>query len=112
MQSDADIMRAVQNGQTGLFEDLAARYRPRLLRFAVSKLGADGAAEDAVQEALLAAFQARDSYRPEFAFSTWIYTILLNCCRRELRRRPRDIVVTARSERPAPSEHSALAALM
>ena len=84
--SDTDIMAAVQQGHTELFDRLVERYRPRLLRFAVSKLGHVQRAEDAVQEALLAAFTARDSYDNRFAFSTWLWTILLNVCRREWRR--------------------------
>lgn len=89
MESDADIMRRVQSGEERLFEVLVQRYRERLVRFAVSKLGSWDAAEDVVQETLLAAFQARQSYSSRFAFSTWIWTILLNLTRRTLQRRHR-----------------------
>jgi RNA polymerase sigma-70 factor, ECF subfamily len=85
--SDAQLMELVQAGQTGLFDELIVRYRPGLLRFACSTLADRDAAEDAVQEALLAAFAARATYNSRFAFSTWVYTILLNVCRRHRRRR-------------------------
>ena len=88
MLSDAQLMELVQAGQTGLFDELIVRHRPGLLRFAGSSLADRDAAEDAVQEALLAAFAARATYNPQFAFSTWVYTILLNVCRRHRRRRP------------------------
>ncbi|MBL8851794.1 MAG: sigma-70 family RNA polymerase sigma factor [Planctomycetaceae bacterium] len=87
MLSDAQLMELVQAGQTGLFDELIIRHRPGLLRFAGSSLADRDAAEDAVQEALLAAFAARRTYNPRFAFSTWVYTILLNVCRRHRRRR-------------------------
>lgn len=86
MLSDAQLMQQVQAGATGLFDGLIVRHRPGLLRFAGSMLADRHAAEDAVQEALLAAFAARATYDPRFAFSTWVYTILLNVCRRQRRR--------------------------
>jgi RNA polymerase sigma-70 factor (ECF subfamily) len=79
-------MQQVQAGQSGLFDELILRHRPGLLRFAGSMLADRHAAEDAVQEALLAAFAARATYNPQFAFSTWVYTILLNVCRRQRKR--------------------------
>lgn len=84
---DAEIMRRVQAGEVEQFDLLVARYRAALLRVAVSKLGNAAWAEDVVQEALLAAYSARTSYKPEFSFRTWLWTILLNLCRRQWQRR-------------------------
>ncbi|WP_417380586.1 RNA polymerase sigma factor [Gimesia sp.] len=92
---DADIMQRVCAGDYLLFDELVLRYRERLLRFAWSKYGRQIAAEDLVQEAFLAAFAARDSYNPSFAFSTWLWTIFLNLCRRHYKkqkREPREVV--------------------
>lgn len=86
MLTDAQLMQQVQAGESGLFDELIVRHRPGLLRFSGSMLGDSHAAEDAVQEALLAAYAARTTYNPQFAFSTWVYTILLNVCRRQRRR--------------------------
>lgn len=85
MLSDRDIMLRVQAGETSLYAELVLRYRPRLLKFAVSKVHDLGLAEDLVQETLLSAFHARNTYSPKFAFSTWIWTISLNLARRQLR---------------------------
>lgn len=89
MLSDTHIMIEVQRGRIELFDQLVVRHRPRLLRFAASKLGDNAAAEDVVQETLLSVFAARHTYRPEFAVSTWMYTILLNLCRRHGKREAR-----------------------
>ncbi|MCA8997026.1 MAG: sigma-70 family RNA polymerase sigma factor [Planctomycetaceae bacterium] len=78
MLSDTDIMVRVQGGDLALFGELVNRYQSRLLLFARSKFADRDFSEDLVQDAFLAAYQARDSYRVEFAFSTWIWTILLN----------------------------------
>lgn len=79
-------MRRVQAGEIAWFEEIVRRHRPILLRVAASKLGQTAAAEDIVQETLLAAFAARASYRPEYSFRTWLWTILLNLCKRTYRR--------------------------
>lgn len=74
-------MQRVQAGQTGLFAELIHRYQPALLRVARSRLVRADWAEDAVQEAFLAAYKSRHTYRNEFSFRTWLWTILLNQCR-------------------------------
>ena len=79
---DRELMQRIQNGETVLFERLVEKYRNSMLRFARSKLIDPVDAEDIVQEAVFAAYEARDSYNPEFAFSTWLWTILLNLSRR------------------------------
>src|SRR5690606_31307260 len=84
---DAQIMQQVQGGEFELFEQLVARYRAPLVRVAASKLNDRALAEDAVQETFLAVFAARHTYDPRFAFRTWLWTILLNVCRRQLRKR-------------------------
>lgn len=95
MYDDATIMKRVCAGEYLLFDELVVRYRKRLLRFAWSKFGKFSAAEDLVQEAFLSAFAARETYNPSFAFSTWLWTIFLNLCRRHYKREqrsPREIV--------------------
>jgi len=96
-------MQLVQAGQSGLFDELILRHRPGLLRFAGSILGNPDAAEDAVQEAFMAAFAARGTYDPQFAFSTWMYTIVLNVCRRH-RQRARPTVMLGAAHSPADHE--------
>ena len=98
MLDDASLMKRICAGEYLLFDELVLRYRDRLLRFAWSKYGNMSAAEDLVQEAFLSAFAARESYKPEFAFSTWLWTIFLNLCRRHYKqelRQPSEIVRSA-----------------
>lgn len=99
--SDAQIMRAVQAGEVAQFDLLVERYRGALLRVARSKLGPQAWAEDVVQEAFLAAFVARHTYQPQYAFRTWLWTILLNLCRKQWgrdSRRPAPASLTSDSE--------------
>ena len=95
---DRELMQRVQNGQFALFDELVRRYRGPLQRVAADKLGDSGQAEDIVQETFLAVYASRHTYKPEFGFRTWLWTILLNLCRRELakrKRRPRELATSA-----------------
>jgi RNA polymerase sigma factor (sigma-70 family) len=65
-----------------------------LYRRAYRILGNTADAEDAVQDALLAAYTHLDQFRGQAKISTWLTTILLNCARLQLRRRPRHIHVS------------------
>lgn len=84
--ADADLLAAVQAGNAAAFELIVERYRPRLTRFARQSMGDRELADDLVQETFIAVYAARDTFDRSFAFSTWVWTILLNLCRREARR--------------------------
>ncbi len=112
--SDADIFAQVQRGDQELFGQLVMRYADRFLRVADSKLGNRAAAEDVVQETFLAAFAARESYDPQFAVSTWLWTILLNLCRtrwKQRQKRPWDHPVASPDALSVPLPQSAPTAL-
>lgn len=87
--TDAEIMAQVQAGDVAAFELLVDRYRPALVRVAESKLGSHAWAEDVVQETFLAAFVSRHTYQPRYPFRTWLWTILLNLCRKQWKRTAR-----------------------
>ncbi len=89
MLDDATLMRRVQAGETAPFEELVRRYRAPLARVAYSKLGDAAAAEDVVQETLLAVYAARATFNPRYAFRTWLWTILLRLCSRQRQRQQR-----------------------
>jgi RNA polymerase sigma-70 factor (ECF subfamily) len=75
-----------------LNRDLAA-LRPQLLRFARLQLRSEAAAEDAVQEALLAALANAAGFAGEASLKTWVFSILRNKIVDEVRRRVRNAEV-------------------
>lgn len=95
--NDIEIMERVKSGEHSLFEQLVLRYRPTLLRVAASKMADANWAEDVVQEALMAAFTARETFNANYSFRAWIWTILLNTCRRQLKARNRTAEVVRSS---------------
>ena len=60
-----------------------------LYRYAYRLLGNKPDAEDAVQDALVAAFQHLNQFRGEAQLSTWLTAIVINCARMQLRKRSR-----------------------
>ncbi|NMD37108.1 MAG: RNA polymerase sigma factor [Christensenellaceae bacterium] len=64
-----------------------------LYRIAISYVGQDADACDAVQQALLKAWNKRYSLRELKYFRTWLIRILINCCKNMLKLKKREVLV-------------------
>lgn len=69
--------------------ELVRRHQTNALALAWRTLGQWDQAQDVVQEAFLRVYRAAGRFRPEAKFSTWLYRIILNLCRDQLRRSSR-----------------------
>jgi len=76
-----------------------------LYRYALARLGDAHAAEDAVQETLVAALQAHAAFRGDSAERTWLVGILRHKLIDHLRKRCRDLPLTAEAEGDAVVDH-------
>jgi RNA polymerase sigma-70 factor (ECF subfamily) len=76
--SDEEIVRSVLAGQAALFELIMRRHNQRLFRVARGILHNDADAEDAVQRAYLAAYQALGQFAGQARFSTWLTRIAIH----------------------------------
>src|SRR4029077_16995934 len=83
-----------EEGAAQRLEQILASGLPPMYRRAYRILGNAADAEDAVQDALLAAYTPLHQFRGQAQISTWLTTILLNCARLQLRRQPRHIHVS------------------
>jgi RNA polymerase sigma-70 factor, ECF subfamily len=72
-------------------QDVLSLRLPSFRRCAFRLLGNAADAEDAVQEALLAAYKHINQFRGQSQISTWLTTIVRNCALMQLRKRPRQI---------------------
>ncbi len=70
---------------------------PSLYRRAYRLLGNKPDAEDAVQDALVAAFKHLNQFRGEAQLSTWLTAIVINCVKMQLRKRSRHIHISLES---------------
>ncbi|MGI6671735.1 MAG: RNA polymerase sigma factor [Christensenellales bacterium] len=72
--------------------EVKARERS-LYRIAISYMHSDADAADAVQDALLKAWEKRHTLRELAYFGTWLTRILINVCKSHLRARPRAVAL-------------------
>lgn len=85
------------------FTETVRRMTPEMYRVAVAMLWNDADATDAMQEAILRAWEKRDRLREEDRLPGWLMRILVNQCRSVLRRRKfRPLPLDDALERPSP----------
>ncbi len=82
------LVERAQQGELPAFNQLVLRYQDGVYSLALRMLGAQEPAEDATQEAFIRAWQRIDSFRGG-SFRSWLFTIVANLARDELRRRAR-----------------------
>jgi RNA polymerase sigma factor (sigma-70 family) len=91
------LLLATARGDEAAFAILVERHRPRLVRYATSRCGRDGAlAEDAVQDALVRAHRAIVAGKVPVDVEAWLFAIVRNRCH--------DYFRAARPTAPLPSE--------
>ncbi len=76
--SDAEIMQRAGLGDDACLEFLIAKYRRPILHFLYRMVRNQAVAEELAQEVFLRVYRARQSYRAEARFSTWLYRIASN----------------------------------
>ena len=84
--ADGEIVRAVLAGDRERYAQLVERYRDRYARYATRMLGSVDAAEDAVQDAFVRAFDQLAQCKEPDKFIGWFFLILRNRCFAERRR--------------------------
>jgi len=83
----ATLLRRCQAGEVAAMQDLIQANQSAVFRLALSILDDPADAEEATQDAFLAALRALDQYRGDSTFTTWLYRITVNICRSHLRKR-------------------------
>lgn len=83
---DGEIVRAVLAGDRERYAELVERYRDRYARYAARMLGSADAAEDAVQDAFVRAYDQLAQCKDPNKFVGWFFLILRNRCFAERRR--------------------------
>jgi RNA polymerase sigma-70 factor (ECF subfamily) len=90
---DVELARRIGQRDERAFELLMRRHNQLLYRIARSILRDDAEAEDAVQEAYLAAFRNIAGFRGGAKLSTWLARIVINECYGRLRKHKRAVVL-------------------
>ncbi len=84
--SDADIVRAVQAGDTGAYRAVVERYQERVYAVLYGMVRNREDARDLTQETFVRAFQNLKSFQGQSSVYTWLYRIAMNTGLDHLRR--------------------------
>lgn len=84
MDPKIDLCKRSQTGDREAFGDLYALYAKELYRYAYFVLGSPELAADAVQDAVISAFEQIKSLRKPEAFKAWLFKILSNVCNKHI----------------------------
>jgi RNA polymerase sigma-70 factor (ECF subfamily) len=76
--TDDDLVERARQGDPAAFGELVDRHRRAVYRAALAVLGSHADAEDAAQDALVAAFRRLDTFRGRSSFKTWLLAIAWN----------------------------------
>jgi RNA polymerase sigma-70 factor (ECF subfamily) len=94
LANEQELEVRIPEARTMEMQDVLSRYLPSFYRKAYRQLRNEADAEDAVQDALLAAYKHLDQFKGQAQMSTWLTAIVTNCARMQLRKRPRQVHVS------------------
>jgi RNA polymerase sigma-70 factor, ECF subfamily len=86
-QSDLELVSLSRQGNKAAFSQLVLRYQPMAQRLATRVIGNRELAQELVQDAMLQAYLSLEKLNHPARFKSWLYGIVLNVCRNDLRRR-------------------------
>jgi RNA polymerase sigma-70 factor, ECF subfamily len=86
------LLEAARQGDEDAFGRLAAPYRAELHAHCYRMLGSVPDAEDALQEALLAAWRGLPRFEGRSSLRSWLYRIATNACLKAIERRPKRVL--------------------
>ncbi len=99
---DEQGVRQAQAGSKEAFAALIRQYELAMYRVARGMLRSDEDAADAIQDAVVSAYQSLHQLREPRFFRTWLIRILINQCKAMLRRQSRTVYLDTLPEAVAP----------
>ena len=103
---DNDLALKAMSGDTQAFSSLAARYTGQLRLYIQTICPNPTDAEDICQESLRKAYQRIGTFKPEYLFKTWIFSIARNTSIDHIRHRSTfSTVKLGEADEPAVEDH-------
>jgi RNA polymerase sigma-70 factor (ECF subfamily) len=81
------LIQKSKSGDLNSFETLIKTYQKMAYNVAYRIMGNEEDAKDMTQEALIKVYRNIGNFRMDSSFSTWLYRIVMNTCKDELRKR-------------------------
>lgn len=83
--SELQLIRKAKRGDVKAFSELYARIYQELYKFALYTMKHRQDAEDVVSETVIIAYENMKKLKKEESFRSWIFTILMNQCRKHFK---------------------------
>jgi len=93
VQTDAELVKAVLDGERNAFAVLVKRYERPVRAVAMNVLGDHTTAQDIAQDAFVRAYENLPALRKSSAFGPWLIKITRRCALTAAHRRPREITL-------------------
>ncbi len=87
LPSEPELLRRCAKGDTAAFGTLVSHHQGAVFNLVLRMLGDRETARDATQEVFIKAFRKIRSFERRASFGTWLYSIAVNQCISERRRR-------------------------
>lgn len=84
---ESKLIADAVSGDIASFEQLIKQYNRYVYNIAYRMMGNEEDAKDMAQEALIKAYKNINRFKQESSFSTWLYRIVINVCKDELRKK-------------------------
>jgi RNA polymerase sigma-70 factor (ECF subfamily) len=85
--ADRQLVGRCLRHEPGAFDELYARYAPRVFSLACRMTGSPTTGEDLLQDIFLLVYRKLAGFKGEAALGTWVYRLAANCCVDYLRSR-------------------------
>ncbi len=82
---DADLIKAFQAGDPGVFDELVRRHKDSVFNLCYRFLGDYQEANDSAQDIFIKVFRSLKKFRFKSSFSTWLYRIAVNTCKNRIK---------------------------
>jgi RNA polymerase sigma-70 factor (ECF subfamily) len=118
-RKDYGFVKNAKEGDQKAYAELMERYKDSIYFMALKMVSNKDDAMDITVDTFGKAFENIDKYKPDFAFSTWLFRIATNTCIDFIRRKklnrvsigiggndPEDLTLQIRSDYLNPEEHS------
>lgn len=81
------LLKRIKDGDVESFELLIKDYQVYAYNIAYRMMGNEEDAKDITQEALIKVYKSIHKFKETSSFSTWLYRIVMNTCKDELKKR-------------------------
>jgi len=92
VENEKDLIIQSISGDIHSFEVLIKGYQKMAYNVAYRIMGNEEDAKDMTQEALIKVYKNLSKFRMDSSFSTWLYRIVMNTCKDELRKKKLKVV--------------------